>query len=211
MPLPYNSTSTTVSPFSCSPSRANQYIRNGLVLAMVYLKASCNQHQKERFEFPPEIRGSSKAAISFGSCNDLVLLVGCHENLILWNPYTRECRETVYPHSTKYRYNTRIYGLGYDSNDDYKLGVIFFTGGTPHFYVIYAFSLKTNRWKKIFSYPYWAFGVKVAAATVVNGALHRLMVVYDNRKFFIGFDLVTENLKELSLPTYLEMRDDDVD
>ncbi|KAM7464102.1 hypothetical protein LguiA_032223 [Lonicera macranthoides] len=59
--------------------------------------------------------------MSFGSCNGLVLLVGCHENLILWNPYTRECREIMYPHITNYRYNTRIYDLGYDSlNDDYN-------------------------------------------------------------------------------------------
>lgn len=179
-------------------------------------KSFYNQQSMERFEFPPEIRGSSESAVGFGSCNGLVLLVGCHENLILWNPSTRECREISYPHSTKYVYNTRIYGLGYDSiNDDYKLGVVIFTDGEHRSYVISVFSLKTNRWKKrVTNCPYWPCETDPEmAATVVNGALHWVMVDYDNGESYkiVGFDLATESLKEMALPTYLESWDNDGD
>lgn len=110
---------------------------------------SCNQHEMERLDFPPDIRGSWETVIGNSSCNGLVLLIIDHKKLILWNPSTRECREIAYPNSTKYRLDTGIYGLGYDSvNDDYKLGVVFFTDGHHPSYVIYLFSLKTNRWKK---------------------------------------------------------------
>lgn len=48
---------------------------------------------------------------------------------------------------------------------------------------------------------------------MVNGALHWVMVDYDNGESYkiVAFDLATENLKEMCLPTYLESWDNDGD
>ena len=174
-------------------------------------ESPCGYHPLERIDFP--FMDSEPIGDIYGSCNGLVLIVYEDSKLLLWNPFTRECREIPYPHWTKRVYNICLYGLGYDSTtDDYKLAVLIFVDEPFCSFVIFVFSLKANRWKErteICKYEA-ALHQTRAAAAVVNGSLHWMMLDRDDicHSFkVVCFNLANEKLKGIELPSSLEIAD----
>lgn len=174
-------------------------------------EASCDHHQIQNIDFPsndPAYKGDV-----YGSCNGL-LLIGYRDcKLFLWNPFTREFREIPYPYITMNFYERRLYGLGYDSTtDDYKLVVVIFIDELDCSFLVYVFSLKSNRWKKkIEICPYEvAYSQTKAAAVLVNGALHWVMIDSIDGDCYkvVCFDLAEEKLRDMSLPGSLDTSDE---
>ncbi|XP_051125746.1 F-box protein CPR1 [Andrographis paniculata] len=152
------------------------------------------------------------------SCNGVVLVM-C-EPAVLWNPFSAdfkvlpECSDgsptevELYPRTT--------YGFGYVSRtDDYKVvRVVEFRHKINHFWM-YAessiYSLRSNCWTKIDSFPYPLPFLRGHWRVHVNGALHTLEIsdLMDSARI-MAFDLDTEKHNELTMPPGIQARNFDL-
>lgn len=131
----------------------------------------------------------------------LLITTASSENIsfIIWNPSTgfkKQFRKQL----TK-RYQC---GIGYDSStDDYAVVMISCSSrGTD----VHCFPCRTNLWsciKDTVSFVFW--GHRFGQGSLLNGALHWLVVSFADRKCkIIAFDLTDTRLLEIPLPPELE-------
>lgn len=129
-----------------------------------------------------------------GSCNGLVCVVVEDDNVILWNPSTRDAK--VLPEPSGGPSNSFHFELGYDfSTDDYKVVGIRSSDKST----IEIFSLKTNSWRTIqLTLP--SLG---GQGFFLNGALHWLSQGELGKNVIVSFDLAAEKFLEVvQLPDY---------
>ncbi|KAH7837953.1 hypothetical protein Vadar_020035 [Vaccinium darrowii] len=98
-----------------------------------------------------------------GSCDGLICLYNCQEDMAIWNPSTRRYHKLPVLEIDSLGYvpvcNNLIHGFGYDPvTDDYKV-VSFFQllkGGTDSFgSFVKVYSMKSNSWRRIQDFPYY--------------------------------------------------------
>ncbi|KAL3820805.1 hypothetical protein ACJIZ3_006710 [Penstemon smallii] len=151
--------------------------------------------------------------------NGLVLVMS--ERPVIWNPFSTEykvlpefCSDFPQPLDS---YSKSSYGFGYDSgNDDYKVvRVIEFRHKTTHFWMCsetQIYGLKSNKWRKIESFPYQLPFLRGNWRVHVNGALHTLVEepfsMYASK--IMAFDIASEKHCELMMPPGVRSRDVDV-
>ncbi|CAI0374067.1 unnamed protein product [Linum tenue] len=147
-----------------------------------------------------------------GCCNGLLALYNSEEEIVIWNPITREHRrlpetELEYPPENMF-FDFIVYGFGYDSvHDDYKLvRLVQFPGfrNRPCFSVAKVYSLRENSWRRIRDFPY-EIVFKRCHGVHVNNALH--WVVYrsggsEGEKSIVALDLCSEECRVIEQPNY---------
>ncbi|KAM7511442.1 hypothetical protein LguiB_010317 [Lonicera macranthoides] len=177
------------------------------VVNPVYFMDCSGFYPLERIDFPLTDTGCTH--LVYGSCNGLVLIIAYRNSKIfLWNPFMRECREIPsLPNKPISNCRPMYYGLGYDSSTcDYKLVLFIFDHVFASSFESFVFSLKANRWKKkIGTCEYNSGNYYTNPATVVNGALHWVMLDCSVHSKcchckVVYFDLADEKLKDMPLP-----------
>ncbi|KAM7491722.1 hypothetical protein LguiA_034643 [Lonicera macranthoides] len=156
-------------------------------------------HPLERIDFP--FMDSEPIGDIYGSCNGLVLIV--YEVTLVESIYARMQGNSL-PSLDKARYDS--------TTDDYKLVVLIFVDEPFCSFVIFAFSLKANRWKERTEICKYEAALRQtrAAAALVNGSLHWMMLDCDDvcHSFKVAcFNLADEKLKGMELPSSLETVD----
>ncbi|KAL6137094.1 hypothetical protein ACLB2K_062389 [Fragaria x ananassa] len=139
-----------------------------------------------------------------GSCNGLVclLLDFITTTIMLWNPCTRESKVLPQPPIENL---PKFFGFGYDSTtDDYKVIVGSFPPTSGYEYVVAAFTLKSDSWRKLQSLNQ---NVRVVGhGCFVNEALHWILTSErdeDGRVTaykLVSFNLAEEKFHEIASP-----------
>lgn len=136
-----------------------------------------------------------------GSCNGLVCLLRNNNDILLWNPATRKCRELPLPTNIPLPFIPKkcsIIGFGYDHvSDDYKVVRI----DDTHIWgmMVTVYSLKYNSWTQAETIP---SGTRITAkrGMYANGSLYWL--ANKNSHIIFAFDLGVERHRELPFPVY---------
>ncbi|XP_015163067.1 F-box/kelch-repeat protein At3g23880-like [Solanum tuberosum] len=110
------------------------------------------REDKQKLDWPSSCK--PKIALIFCSCDGLVLTLvssgGYYEELVLWNPSTRESRLLPHP---EFPVRTCVCGLKYDAtSEDYKILAISLNAIDSSYTSIQLFSLKSGSWRRI-GYP----------------------------------------------------------
>lgn len=153
-------------------------------------------------EYP--FQGSYLNAQILGSCNGLLLIGNCSNNLFLWNPSTREYKKISSPFFADDAY--ALWALGYDSStDDYKVVQIVTLLSEINCTSAISFSFKRNSWRGV-EFCYEAFNNRVGI--LVNESPHWIvdkgvLNVYTNEpiRAISCFDMKTEKFREVPSPS----------
>ncbi|KAG5548152.1 hypothetical protein RHGRI_013749 [Rhododendron griersonianum] len=134
-----------------------------------------------------------------GSCNGLICLSHGLDDIAIWNPSTRKCRQLPRAKIDYFEFGHVSYGFGSDAiTDDYKVVKIFESK-------VQVCSMRLSSWKRIQDFPYYmrygrGYGV------LVGSALHWVVTRepdLDNTANLIGaFDLSVEEFWLVPLPDY---------
>ncbi|RZC82061.1 hypothetical protein C5167_044641 [Papaver somniferum] len=145
----------------------------------------------------------------WGTCNGLVCLSTLFDDLVLWNPATKEFKE-VPPRpieSVNEISNYFLYGFGYDEKfDDFKVVSML---GIQNVYncVVHIYSLKSNSWKRLENIPYDLYHPRerdISQASVVNGDMHWLAETDSApNQVILSFDFKDDRFDKMPLPSIL--------
>ncbi|KAF6136407.1 hypothetical protein GIB67_023420 [Kingdonia uniflora] len=144
-----------------------------------------------------------------GSCDGLLLMLVAPQDMVLWNPATRQykrlpckcvrminCVKGLFP----------LHGFGYDkSTDDYKVvshGKIIDDVNCE----ISVYTLRKDSWSVVkANFPCLRYGSKYPGI-LLNGILHwnvvKCLTSSTKSSFVLSFDLKDENFRELSIPKF---------
>lgn len=150
-----------------------------------------------------------------GCCNGVLALLNSSGVVALWNPSTRRYRKLPISHPEHFPFPVGVFefsttGFGYDSvNDDYKF-LRMLPGRKDDILSlcpdVKLYSVKAKTWKTVNGFPSY-YGYQAGIGIFVNGALHWLVCQEPNSYcFIVGFDLVTEEHREVLLPFYQDGR-----
>ncbi|KAM7462974.1 hypothetical protein LguiA_031095 [Lonicera macranthoides] len=154
-------------------------------------------------EYP--FKGSYLNAQILGSCNGLLLIGNCSNNLFLWNPSTKEYKKILSPFFADHAY--ALWALGYDSStDDYKVVQIVTLLSEINCTCAISFSFKRNSWRGV-EFCNKAFNNRVGI--LVNESPHwivdkEVLNVYTNEpiRAISCFDMKTEEFREVPSPSW---------
>uniref|UniRef100_M1B063 Ubiquitin-protein ligase n=1 Tax=Solanum tuberosum TaxID=4113 RepID=M1B063_SOLTU len=163
-----------------------------------------------RVDLDYPVKSPSCVTQFIGSCDGLICF-SVENSLILWNPSTRKWKkipkESIFMNQDYYC----TYGFGYDEfNDDYKLILVYSSKIKNIGYnEVKVYSLKTNSWKRIKGfvngYVYSNSGVLMNGIIHWDSRPHRDFNGNDSK--IVYFNLVSEKLGKLDLPSYDENED----
>lgn len=146
-----------------------------------------------------------------GSCNGLVLIVSKFDNIVLWNPSTRNLNKLPTTPlecftSFKAKYVKELYALGYDSkHDDYKVVRVVQASVRVDSECLFSetkiYSLKANSWKKVEDFPYMLPHSK-RWGVYLNDALHTVVKQSHKSEVIMAFDLGKEEHYEVPMPKF---------
>ncbi|XP_059632602.1 F-box/kelch-repeat protein At3g06240-like [Cornus florida] len=183
----------------------HQSITNLSIEKLHIIIARCDFHDHRLYKFNLaaekidhilEIKSHPKLKF-IGSSNGLVCFTYAGGSLFLYNLSTRVYKE-IKPYGDFRYFDDRYkHGFGYDhSTDDYKV----VKEDKDGFYV---YSLRSDSWKKVVQhFPY--HGLAVASGTLLNGALHWLLLdtIWMEPLAIVAFDLIDEKFREIPLPDF---------
>ncbi|XP_026384037.1 F-box protein CPR1-like [Papaver somniferum] len=145
-----------------------------------------------------------------GSCNGLVCVDfdDTWDEIILWNPSTREYKTIPKPPVGDGRVKDIIYGFGYDQKTcDYKLIRVVSYRRYDTDSEVLVYTLGSNSWKKNENIPYNIVGATVSTKPS-NGAVHWVAKKGMNKmdptkatKVIVSLDIAEEVTKEIQMPS----------
>ncbi|XP_042515310.1 F-box protein CPR1-like [Macadamia integrifolia] len=158
-----------------------------------------------------------------GSCNGLLCISNCNNDMYLWNPSTRSHHKLPSTPTDYIPYHCAAYGFGYDpTTDDYKLIRVwqFYRNDDNSWHSeVKVYSLSTNSWRMIGDMPFPPIKRQWVCGVLANSALHWVANVdlvlakvspghhESGLGLIVSFDLKDEEYREVPLPDFM----DDVD
>ncbi|XP_042515311.1 F-box protein CPR1-like [Macadamia integrifolia] len=150
-----------------------------------------------------------------GSCNGLLCISNCNNDMYLWNPSTRSHHKLPSTPADYIPYHYAAYGFGYDpTTDDYKLIRVwqFYRNDDNSWHSeVKVYSLSTNSWRMIEDVPFPPIRRQWLCGVLANSALHWIAKVkpgyHSGLGLIVSFDLKDEEYREVPLPDFV----DDVD
>ncbi|XP_008243060.1 PREDICTED: F-box/kelch-repeat protein At3g23880-like [Prunus mume] len=142
-----------------------------------------------------------------GSCNGLLCLVLDSQDMMIYNPSTRQLHSVPSPPppptNNYYLGKDYFYGFGYDScNDDYKIVRASCSSRNGNFAThLDMFNLNTNSWRAaIKTLP--CYFLSNVVGTLLNGALHWVVRFAAAERPFsiVSFDVTEETYRYVPLP-----------
>ncbi|CAK7328421.1 unnamed protein product [Dovyalis caffra] len=168
----------------------------------------CNDDAVVELPCPNAVSHNDSFAVGLflGSCDGILCILNEVDDMVLWNPSTRESKKLPEPSSSLHKdFST---GLGYDSSiEDYKTVIVSATADGSDQTVAEVFTLKTNKWRKI---PGALSGITLGGryeGVFWNGALHWLgkrgSGAAHDLDVIVSFDIAEEKFMEaVPLPNH---------